>query len=250
MIAVSIAVELEWKVVLNYYQIEEEACLPYPFGCFFLQSICGEEIMFFLTGARKTNASAAAQYIIDHFHPDKMIVMGTCAGIDTGFKIRDIVIPYRAVQVDTTVKELDRLIREDYIVEMDLSAYQFPFETGVIGSGDKAVVVWKDYLELRQNGISIADTESASIAYVCRMNGTECVIVRGISDFPQDVSFEDASRPDSRQIRNYLCNVPPVIEKILSQYLEKMIIAGISPQCPELTETPARRYHKTVDHIG
>lgn len=248
MIAVSIAVEREWKVVLNYYQIEEEACLSYPFGCFFRHSLCGEDVLFFLTGARKTNASAAAQYIIDHFHPYKLIVMGTCAGIDTGFKIRDIVIPYRAVQVDTTVKELDRLIREDFIVELDLSAYQFPFKTGVIGSGDKAVVVWKDYLELKQNGISIADTESASIAYVCRMNRTECVIVRGISDFPQDISFEEASRPDSHQIRNYLCNVPPVIEKILSQYLEKLIMADIPALYHEREGTLAVQNHKSVDN--
>ena len=228
MIAVSVAIEREWQIVLKHYDIKEKDCRDYPFGFFFQIRLQGEEVLFYLTGTRKTNASAATQYIIDHFHPGKVIIMGTCAGIDPGYKIRDIFLPCRAVQVDTTVKEIDRLVREEFTVEVDLSPYDFHYETGIIGSGDKAVVIWKDYLELRDHGITIADTESASIAYVCQKNGISFVIIRGISDFPHDISYEEASDMNSIQIRNYLCNVPPVIEKILSQYLEKIILAGHS----------------------
>ena len=223
MIAVSVAVEKEWQIVLNHYHIPEDACRTYPFGTFFSVVLQEKRILFYLTGARKTNASAAAQYIIDHFHPEKLIVIGTCAGIDPDFHIGDILLPHRAVQVDTTVKELDRLIREDFSVEIPLSQYHFPYLTGIVGSSDKAVVIWKDYLELKENGISIADTESASIAYVCEKNNVPCLIIRGISDYPKEISFEEASNPDSEQIRNYLANVPPVIETILRQYLPEVI---------------------------
>ena len=230
MIAVSIAVEREWQIVLEYYHLTEEDCRSYPYGHFFILQLCGEDILFYLTGARKTNASAAAQYMIDHFEPWKIIVIGTCAGIDPSFRIRDIILPHRAVQVDTTVRELDRLIREDFSIEIDLSPYHFPYHTGVIGSGDKAVVIWEDCLYLKKNGISIADTESAAIAYVCERNQTACVIIRGISDFPQEIPLEEARKPDSFQIRNYLCNLPPVIETILSDYLERIIAADCSSQ--------------------
>ncbi len=223
MIAVSVAVEKEWQIVLNHYHIPEDTCRPYPFGSFFSLELQGKNLLFYLTGARKTNASAASQYIIDHFHPEKIIAIGTCAGINPAFHIGDILLPHRAVQVDTTVKELDRLIREDFSVNIDLSQYHFPYLTGTVGSSDKAVVIWEDYLELKENGISVADTESASIAYVCRKNNVPCLIIRGISDFPQEISFEEASNPDSQQIRNYLKNVPLVMETILSQYLPEVI---------------------------
>ena len=230
MIAVSIAVEREWKIVRKYYDIAEQDCNPYPFGQFFSLPLCGEEILFYLTGARKTNTSAATQYIIDHFRPDRIIVIGTCAGISTDYKLRDILLPYRAVQVDTTVKELDRLIREDFSVEIDLSPYRFPYLTGIVASSDKAVVIWEDYLELKEHGISIADTESAAAAYVCRKNRIPCVIARGISDFPVELSSAEISSPNSPQIRNYLCNSPPVIERILRDYLPAIITAESDSQ--------------------
>lgn len=44
--------------------------------------------------------------------------------------------------------------------------------------------MWKDYLELKENHITIADTESVAIAYVCKMNKIDCLIIKGISDFP------------------------------------------------------------------
>lgn len=229
MIAVSIASIREWVVTAEYYQITKEQCTGYPFGEYFFTQISGKEILFFLTGTRKTNASAAAQYIIDHFHPEKMLIMGTCAGIDPAYQIGDIIIPYRAVQVDTTVKELDVLIRKELIVDLDLSDLHFPYNTGILGCGDKAVVIYKDYLELKEHGITIADTESASIAYVCKKNDVRCVIIRGISDFPEDQSFEEASNLDNPQIFNYLNNIPPVMKHLFDEYIEQLIKTENNP---------------------
>ena len=47
---------------------------------------------------------------------------------------------------------------------------------------------------------------------------------------PQEIPLEEARKPDSFQIRNYLCNLPSVIEKILSDYLERIIAADCSSQ--------------------
>ena len=51
------------------------------------------------------NSSASTQYMIDHFNLSKIIVIGTCAGIDSCYKPLDIVIPNKLVQYDCTVKD-------------------------------------------------------------------------------------------------------------------------------------------------
>lgn len=59
------------------------------------------------------NASASTQYMIDHFNFTKIIVAGTCAGINDSYSQLDIFIPNKAVQYDCTVKEtepIDELI--------------------------------------------------------------------------------------------------------------------------------------------
>ncbi len=38
--------------------------------------------------------------------------------------------------------------------------------------------MWKDYLELKENNITIADTESAAIMYICRANDVECIVIK------------------------------------------------------------------------
>ncbi len=227
MTAVCVASPKEWEIVLKYYNIIENNCVSYPFGSYFCIELLNCEILFFLCGSRKTSSSAALQYIIDHKRPDKIIVIGCCAGISPKLKILDIVIPYRLVQTDTTVKELDNLIRSDFTVDIDISEmrdmYKEPFFSGVLASSDKALVMWNDFLELKENGIDAADTESASIAYVCRANDIPCIVIRGISDFPLDILPDEAASPDSPQIKSFLKNLPLVIKKILDHYLDFFI---------------------------
>lgn len=238
--AVCIASPREWETVLKYYNVNEKDCVKYPFGSYFSLQISGCDVLFFLSGSRKTNASAAVQYIIDRMKPDKIIVIGCCAGISSSLKPLDIIIPHKTVQTDTTVKELDSLIREDFTVDIDISHFlegaiegaiegtnggaiketiKEPFFSGVLACSDKALVMWDDFIELKENGIDAADTESASIAYVCRANDIPCCIIRGITDFPLDISPAEASSPNSPQIKSFLKNLPLVIEKILKDYL-------------------------------
>ena len=121
--------------------------------------------------------------MISKFNLTKVIVAGTCAGIDDHFSNLDILIPNKAVQYDCTVKEIEPLIKQSFIVDIDLSKYGNDFYTGIIATADKAVVMWKDYLELRENKITIADTEAGAIAYICKKNNVECIIIKGISFF-------------------------------------------------------------------
>ena len=106
---------------------------------------------------------------------------------------------------------------------MDLSKYGDDFYKGTIGTADKAVVMWKDFLELKENEITIADTEAGAIAYICRKNDVECMIIKGISDFPTDESSSDKFESNMEQINVYLENTPKVMNKIFDEYLKRFI---------------------------
>ncbi len=178
---------------------------------------------FYCTSVRKVNGVGGCQYMISTFNLAKVILVGTCAGIDDTFRNLDIVVPNKAVQYDCTVKEVEPLIKQSFIVDIDLSIYGNQFLTGTIGTADKAVVMWKDYLELKKNAITIADTEAAAIAYCCKKNDVECIIIKGISDFPTDERDGDKFESNAQQINVYLENTPKVMNKIFKEYVDRFI---------------------------
>ncbi len=215
MIGISIAAKREWKAVLDRFHINIDSCNKYPFGEYFTTEINGESVIFYRCGVRKVNCSAATQYMIDHFDLKKIIVAGTCAGIDDRFKNLDVFIPNKAVQYDCTVKEQEPLIKDAFTVCFDLDSLNLDVHTGTIGTADKAVVMWKDYLELKENGITIADTESAAIAYICKANNVESIIIKGVSDFPTN----EQETSNGEQLNSFLTNVPIIMNKIIDEYL-------------------------------
>lgn len=223
MIGISIATKWEFEATLKYFSVKNNERFGYPYGEYFIRTINDTEIVFYRTGVRKVNGVGGNQYMISKFHLTKVIVAGTCAGIDEKFNVLDIFVPDKAVQYDCTVKEIEPLIKQSFIVNMDLSKYGDDFYKGTIGTADKAVVMWKDFLELKENEITIADTEAGAIAYICRKNDVECIIIKGISDFPTDESSSDKFESNMEQINVYLENTPKVMNKIFDEYLKRFI---------------------------
>ncbi|WHX28103.1 permease [Virgibacillus halodenitrificans] len=223
MIGVSISTKWEYEATLEFFGIKDNERLSYPYGEYFLRTISDTELIFYSTGVRKVNGVGGNQYMISKFNLSKVIVAGTCAGIDDSYNNLDIFVPYKAVQYDCTVKEVEPLIKQSFTVDIDLSKYGSDFHTGVIGTADKAVVMWKDYLELKENEITIADTEAGAIAYICKKNDVECIIIKGISDFSTDESSCDKYESNMEQINIYLENTPKVMKKIFGEYLKRFI---------------------------
>ena len=217
MIGISVAVKKEWETTLNYFGVSHEECEKYPFGEYFRMMIDNQEVILYLGGVRKMNASASTQYMIDHFKFNKIIVVGTCAGIDDRYKPLDVFIPNKAVQYDCTVKETEPLIKDSFTVLNDFDDEEIL--TGTIGTADKPVVMWKDYLELKENGITIADTESAAIEYICRANDVECIVIKGISDFPKNEEETSNEASHEEQLNTFLENIPKIMTKIFDKYL-------------------------------
>ncbi|MGR3762634.1 5'-methylthioadenosine/S-adenosylhomocysteine nucleosidase family protein [Rossellomorea sp. NS-SX7] len=223
MIGISIATKWEYEATLEYFGIKDNERIGYPFGEYFIRTINDTELVFYSTGVRKVNGVGGNQYMISTFNLTKVIVAGTCAGIDDKYSNLDIIVPGEAVQYDCTVKEIEPLIKHSFKVDIDLSKYGNDFYTGTIGTADKAVVMWKDYLELKENEITIADTEAGAIAYICKKNDVECIIIKGISDFPTDERNSDKFESNIEQMNVYLENTPKVMNKIFGEYLKRFI---------------------------
>lgn len=223
MIGISIATKWEYEATLEYFNVMENERVSYPYGEYFMRTINDAELVFYSSGIRKVNGVGGNQYMISEFGLTKVIVAGTCAGIDDQFSNLDIFVPHRAVQYDCTVKEIEPLIKQSFIVDIALSKYGNDFHTGTIATADKAVVMWKDYLELKENDITIADTEAGAIAYICKKNDVECIIIKGISDFPTDERNTDKFESNIEQINVYLENTPKVMHKIYDEYLKRFI---------------------------
>ncbi|PFA69752.1 permease [Bacillus sp. AFS015802] len=223
MIGISIATKWEFDATLEYFSVKDNERFAYPYGEYFIRTIQDTELVFYSTGVRKVNGVGGNQYMISRFHLTKVIVAGTCAGIDDQFSNLDIFVPDKAVQYDCTVKEIEPFIKQSFIVDINLSKYGNDFYTGTIGTADKAVVMWKDYEELKENGITIADTEAGAIAYICRKNDVECIIIKGISDFPTDERNSDKVESNNEQINVYIENTPKVMNKIFEDYLKRFI---------------------------
>ena len=218
MIGISIAGRKEWNALLNIYNKKEDDLTSYPYGEYFTFTINNKEVIFYRCGTRKTKSSGATQYMISNFNLEKVIVIGTSAGMDTKYNLLDIFIPNKALQVDCSYIEDGDDFNKDYIIDIDLSKYGDEFKTCTIGSSDKAMI-YKEVCDLMYSkGLTLIDMESAPIAYICKVNNVECIIIKGISDFPSNFDFND-----SEQFQEYVRNIPVVMEKICTEYLEKFI---------------------------
>ena len=223
MIGISVAESNEWEATLKFFNKTHEECLSSPYGEYFKTKYLNKCLLVYRSNARKVASAGCTQYMIDKFKVKKIIVIGTCAGVDHTYNCHDIIIPQKVVQYDCTVREMEPLIKERFNVDIDLSNLNFSYNTGVLGTADKPLVMWNDYLIVRDNGITVVDTEAAGVAYIAKINNIPVLIIKGISDFPtneeetnEKISYED-------QYKIFIQNIPIIMNKIFNEYLDKVL---------------------------
>lgn len=223
MIGISVAESNEWEATLNFFNKKHDDCLTSPYGEYFKTKYLNKELLVYRSNVRKVASSGCTQYMIDKFKLSKIIVIGTCAGVDHKYNIHDIIIPNKAVQYDCTVRETEPLIKERFSVDINLSKLDFSYNTGIIGTADKPLVMWNDYLIVRDNGITIVDTEAAGIAYIAKINNIDVIIIKGISDFPKNEEETDKKISHEEQYNIFIKNIPIIMNKIYNEYLDKVL---------------------------
>ena len=93
MIGISVAANKEWNCVREYFKDSVSGLSEYIYGEYFETMLNGKSVLIYKCGARKSNASASTQYIIDKFSPEKIILIGTAAGINRKYSLLDILVP-------------------------------------------------------------------------------------------------------------------------------------------------------------
>jgi len=218
LIGVLISSKKEFNELLKIYNIGEDYLEKYPFGEYYRTEFRGKDIVFFRSGIRKINASAAAQYMIDKFNLEKLIVIGTCTSSNEGLNYGDIIIPSKVIDYDYIIRELEEEIDEELYLVPDQVSMPNEYYDGVLGTSDKALVLWSDYTFLASNSIDASDLESYAVLKICKTNNVKCIIIKGVTDKPMR-SMDGYNE----QLDVYEENLPTVMKKIIEEYFIEVI---------------------------
>lgn len=218
LIGVLISSKKEFNELLKIYNIGEDYLEKYPFGEYYRTEFRGKDIVFFRSGIRKINASAAAQYMIDKFNLEKLIVIGTCTSSNEGLNYGDIIIPSKVIDYDYIIRELEEEIDEELYLVPNQVSMPNEYYDGVLGTSDKALVLWSDYTFLASNSIDVSDLESYAVLKICKTNNVKCIIIKGVTDKPMR-SMDGYNE----QLDVYEENLPIVMKKIIEEYFIEVI---------------------------
>jgi adenosylhomocysteine nucleosidase len=161
------------------------------FGECFELEIDHRTITFFQGGWGKVSAAASAQYVIDQFHPDLLVNLGTCGGFQGRIEQGIIILVEKTIVYDIIEQMTDpEEAIEHYSTVLDLQwlprLTPTPVLRGHLVSADRDILR-EDIPDLIEKYDAIAaDWESGAIAWVAKMNNQRLLILRGVSDVVGD----------------------------------------------------------------
>jgi len=184
-IFVIISADAEWQVVRSLFpgsNVEET-----PFGECFDAIIEQWTPTFFHGGWGKISAAATTQFVIDHYHPDLMINLGTCGGFQGRIEQGIIILVEKTIIYDILEQMSDaQEAIDNYSTTLDLNwlprITPSPVSRGLLVSADRDIMV-EDIAPLVEKYDAVAaDWESGAIAWVAKKNNQRLLILRGVSD--------------------------------------------------------------------
>ena len=196
-VAVLISANAEWRVVKPLFPAA--AIETSPYGEYFFAGIERERVLFFHGGWGKVAAAGSTQYVIDRFHPAKLVNLGTCGGVEGRIQRFDVVAVEKVVIYDIAEAMGDsKEAIAEYTSTLPLPARApVPVVKATMYSADRDLTA----AGLRELDVSyrpvVADWESGAIAWVARRNGVPVSILRGVTDL---VSPERAEAQGNLQL--------------------------------------------------
>ncbi len=165
-------------------------------------------------GVGKVNAARTAQILIDNMKVDYIFNVGVAGGIDKSLKVGDIVIGERLVQHDFDVTPFNYqkgqipnvgtfIDSDEYLIKLAEKCLR-KAKTGVIASGD--IFVTEEWMSKKINkkfNALCCEMEGASIAHVCYLCHIPFLVIRSISDVPNNdnvVTYEEFVEDSSKII--------------------------------------------------
>jgi adenosylhomocysteine nucleosidase len=184
-IFVIISANAEWQAVKSLFpavKVEDT-----PFGECFDVAIEQWNPTFFHGGWGKISAAATTQFIIDHYHPDLMVNLGTCGGFQGRIEQGIIILVEKTIIYDILEQMTDsEEAIAHYSTKLDLNwlprITPSPVSRGLLVSADRDILVEDIPMLVEKYDAVAADWESGAIAWVANKNGQRLLILRGVTD--------------------------------------------------------------------
>ena len=184
-VVVIISANGEWKALKSLFpesKIEESA-----FGERFDAILDQWTLTFFHGGWGKVSAAASTQYVVDQYHPDLMVNLGTCGGFQDRIELGTIILVERTIIYDIVeqMTDPDQAI-DQYSTKLDLNwlprLTPSPVARGLLVSADRDIFAGDIAVLIEKFDAVAADWESGAIAWVAQKNNQRLLILRGVSD--------------------------------------------------------------------
>jgi adenosylhomocysteine nucleosidase len=214
-----ISADAEWKVVKEHYPRRKIYTSPYGEWFEYKHPThigLDQSVVFIHGGWGKVSAAGSAQYAITRWHPSMLVNIGTCGGFEGKINRGDIILVEKTIIYDIfeQMGDPDEHILH-YTVSIDNSWLEdlLPLQVTrtVLVSGDRDLF-WKDISMLyAKYGAIAGDWESGAIAWVASKNGTQCLILRGVTD----LVGEQGGEAYEGNVSYYYQNTKILITKLL-----------------------------------
>jgi adenosylhomocysteine nucleosidase len=155
-----------------------------PFGEYFFDDVGGHRLVFFHGGWGKVAAAASTQYVIDHFHPNTLINLGTCGGIEGRVERLDVIAVERTVIYDIheAMDDPDDALAH-YSTELTIpdGLPSYVVRATMYSADRDLTAAFFREIDARHRP-NVVDWESGAIAWVASRNKMRLLILRGVTD--------------------------------------------------------------------
>lgn len=207
-VGIIFAMEEELNELKKYLKIEKEYKI---FELTFYEGIINNiECILVESGVGKVNAARTTQILIDNIKVDYIFNIGVAGGVDESLRVGDIVLGEKLVQHDFDITAFNHekgyipkvgvYIEPDiYLLTLADSVFKnidsVNYKRGIIASGDIFCTELKMSQKINTKFKALCvEMEGASIAQVCYLSHIPFLIIRSISDVPNNdnvVTYED-----------------------------------------------------------
>ena len=185
---------------------------------FYEATLNNQNIILTESGIGKTNAARTTQILIDYYKPEAIFNIGVAGGIAKNLKVGDIIISTSLVQHDFDITAFNH--PKGYIpnignnIPIDnnllnttktiLDTNNISYKEGLIASGD--IFCTKESMATKINtqfNALCVEMEGASIAQTAYLSKTPCLVIRSISDCPDNnnkVTYEEFLETSSNKV--------------------------------------------------
>ncbi len=193
---------MEQEIALLAEKIENRTELTVANTKLFQGTFEGLDIVLVKSGIGKVNAAMATTILHERFQPELILNIGSAGGLITDLAIGDIVISDETIHhdIDSTaindcvLGELpgmparypsdSRLVKlmSEIVPQIGLN-----YRIGLIGTGDAFIAdkARTEFIKTSFPGILAVEMEAAAIAQVCYQYDTPFVVLRALSDIPE-----------------------------------------------------------------